>query len=217
MDDSEVRAAQAQAKVDLTQAANVARMKGNLPAHLQRFVDNIVHVKTPWYDTLERFMQEKVKQDTTWMRPNRRHIGQGIYLPSMDSVGKMGEMVVAIDTSGSINDKMLAYFGGHLNRIIETCNPVKVYAVYCDAAVNHVDEFGPEDYPIKLEAHGGGGTSFRPVFDYIHEKGISPAVVVYLTDGYGDFPDSEDVPTVWAMTTSVVAPHGMTLPIDMKE
>ena len=94
-------------------------------------------------------------------------------------------------------------FAGHANRILETCNPERVVVIYCDAAVNRVDEFEPDDLPIKFDACGGGGTSFKPVFDYIDDNDIEPEVVVYLTDGYGDqnlFTTTHE--TVWLTTHS---------------
>ena len=73
--------------------------------------------------------------------------------------------------------------------------------IYCDYAVNHVDVFTPEDFPVRLSPHGGGGTSFIPVFDYIDEHGLDPEVVVYLTDGYGDQHDfTSKHETVWLTT-----------------
>lgn len=202
----EAAAADAQMKVSIVQAANVARMKGQMSAHMKRMVDTIVNVKTPWYDVLERFMVTKVKNESTWNRPNRRFIGQDLYLPSLDSIGSMGTVVIGVDTSGSIGDKELQCFGGHVNKIIETCRPEKVVVIYCDAKVNHVDEFSPEDYPVTFNAYGGGGTAFTPVFDYIAENGLDPAATIYFTDGYGSFPSEVSGPTIWAMTTDVVAP-----------
>jgi predicted metal-dependent peptidase len=61
-----------------------------------------------------------------------------------------------------------------------------VHVVYCDAQVAGVDEYTPEDFPVTIRSVGGGGTSFKPVFDWIDTNAIDPECVVYLTDGYGD-------------------------------
>lgn len=214
--ESEAKAMEAQMKVDMVQAAQAAKMRGKLPGSIARMVDEIINVKTPWYDKLERFMVDKVKNDSTWNRPNRRYIGQDIYLPSLDSIGAMGVMVLGVDTSGSIGQKELDYFGGHLNRILEDCRPSKIYVVYCDAVVNHVDEYCAEDLPVRLTPHGGGGTDMREIFNYVDEHGLAPVCTVVLTDGYTPFPSSVDSPTIWAITTDVVAPAeaGETLAID---
>ena len=87
--------------------------------------------------------------------------------------------------------------------------------IYCDAAVNRVDEFGPDD-ELKLEMVGGGGTDFRPPFAYVEEHDVEPQCLVYLTDMYGAFPEqSPEYPTMWAtFTENIEAPFGETVRID---
>ena len=114
-------------------------------------------------------------------------------------------ITIAVDTSGSIGQEELNKFAGHVNRILEVCNPEEVAVIYCDAKVQHVDMYTPDDLPVKLTPHGGGGTAFQPVFDYIDDNEIDPEIVVYLTDGYGDqnsFTTHHD--TVW-LTTGTTA------------
>ena len=203
LDQSQISQIQAQAKIETIQAAKAAKAVGKLPGSIERLVDELVNVTTPYDQILERFMVSRIRDGVSWSRPNRRFIGSNIYLPGVDTKPKMGTVVVGIDTSGSIGQRELNHFGGHLNRILEVCTPEKVVVVYCDAAVAHVDEYEPDDYPVKLSPHGGGGTSFKPVFDYIDEQGIEPEVVVYLTDGYGDqnsFTTKHE--TLWVTTHS---------------
>lgn len=203
LDDSKIRELESEAKISAIQSAKAAKSVGKLPSSLERLVDELVNVSTPWHQILERFMQAKVKNDISWRRPNRRFIGRNIYLPGADYTPTMGTVVIAVDTSCSIGDDELAMFSGHINRILETCTPEKVVVVYCDASVNHVDEYTNEDLPIKLMGYGGGGTAFKPVFDYIDDNDIDPEVVVYLTDGYGDqseFTSTHE--TIWLTTHS---------------
>jgi predicted metal-dependent peptidase len=204
LDDSQIRQIEAQVKIEVVQAAKAAKSVGKLPSSIERIVDQIVNVTTPWHDVLERFMVSKIKDGYSWSRPNRRFIAKNIYIPGTDYKPKMGTLVIGVDTSGSIDQEVLNYFGGHINRILSTCNPESVIVVYCDAKVQAVDEYAPDDYPVQLVAHGGGGTSFKPVFDYIDDNNIEPECVVYLTDGYGDqahFTSAHE--TVWLTTHSV--------------
>ena len=69
---------------------------------------------------------------------------QGLYLPSRTSEGA-GEIAVAIDTSGSIGQKELDEFASEVQGIIKDVRPSKLYVIYCDAQINHVDTFAPED------------------------------------------------------------------------
>jgi predicted metal-dependent peptidase len=162
---------------------------------------------------LRRFLTEKTPGDSSWQNPNRRFVHQGLYLPSAVNEPS-GTVVVVIDTSGSIGPKELMDFGSEVEGIKQDVRPNKTYVIYCDAAVNRVDEFGPDD-ELELEAVGGGGTDFRPPFDWLDENGIHPSCLVYLTDGYGTFPDDDEIsfPTLWAMTTDVESPLGETLSI----
>ena len=209
LDESQIHQLEAQAKIDTIQSAKAAKATGKLPASIERMVDELIKVSTPWHDILERRMVAKIKDGYSWNRPNRRFIARNIYIPGTDYKPKMGTVVIGVDTSGSIQQPELNYFAGHANRILETCNPERVVVIYCDAAVAHVDEYEAADYPVHLSPHGGGGTSFKPVFDYIDEQGIEPDVVVYLTDGYGDqsnFTSQHD--TVWLTTHCTNFPWG---------
>ena len=201
LDDAQIHQLEAQAKIDTIQSAKAAKAVGKLPGSIERMVDELVNVSTPWHQILERFMQSKVKNDYSWRRPNRRFISKGMYIPGLDHTPSMGTVVIAVDTSCSIGDDELAMFSGHINRILETCTPEKVVVIYCDAEVNHVDEYTNEDLPVKLTGYGGRGTAFEPVFDYVDANDIDPEVVIYLTDGYGDqheFTSAHE--TIWVTT-----------------
>ena len=186
LDESQISQLEAQAKVEAIQSAKAAKAVGKFPGSIQRIVDEMVSVTTPWHEILERFMTSKIKDGYSWQRPSRRFVGSGRYLPGADYRPRMGHVVIGIDTSGSIHQQELNEFAGHVNGILNVCGPEKVTVVYCDSEVNHVDEYTPEDLPINLSSQGGGGTSFKPVFDYIDTQGLEPEIVVYLTDGYGD-------------------------------
>jgi predicted metal-dependent peptidase len=86
--------------------------------------------------------------------------------------------------------------------------------VYCDEVVNDAQEFGPSE-PITLEPKGGGGTNFRPVFDWVEKNGVAPACLVYLTDlCCTEFPDATPgYPVLWVTDSRRTAPFGETLRI----
>jgi predicted metal-dependent peptidase len=202
LDESQVHALEAQAKIEMIQSAKAAKATGKLPASVERIIEEMLDVKTPWHEILERYMQAKIKDGYSWARPNRRFMSSGTYLPGVDYQPKMGEMVIAVDTSGSIGQRELSEFNAHINRILHTCMPEKVTVLYCDSAINATDDYYPDDFPVTLHPHGGGGTSFKPVFDWVREYDADIEVVVYLTDGYGD-QDSIDPPAtdvVWLTT-----------------
>ena len=72
-----------------------------------------------------------------------------------------------------------------------------VHIIQCDAKIQKDDKLSsPEEfdrYLKKVEISGGGGTDFRPVFDYVEElqkKGGMHELcgLLYFTDGLGTFP-----------------------------
>lgn len=210
MSDAEIRELEAQAQADMVQARNIAKMAGKMPGNIDRLVDEILYVPTPWYQILERFMTSMVNDGQSWSRPNRKHIPQNIYLPGKHKQPGMGTVVVAVDTSGSIGGPELAEFQGHFNAILEQCRPEKVVVVYCDAAVGSHEEFEEDDMPAHFtKVTGGGGTDFAPVFEWVEENGIEPEVVVYLTDGLGPCrTDTPGYPVVWLTTGATEFPFG---------
>jgi len=207
---------EAEWKIAVAQAAHVAKQSGKLPAGVERMMEDLMDPVLPWRDILRRFMTEKCNDDFSWARGNRRFIAQGLYLPSRRSDDAMGEMVVVIDTSGSIRERELAEFGSEIKAIIEEVKPSKTYVIYCDAAVAHVDTFGPSD-ELFFKLHGGGGTDFRPPFKWLKDRDIEPRALVYLTDGYGSFPEEEPAfPTMWCINNrDVVPPHGEHLVLEV--
>src|SRR5260370_1652888 len=117
-------------------------------------------------------------------------------------------MVIGVDTSGSVGKEELEQFAGEITAISDEVQPDRIYVVYCDAAVNSVQEFGPSE-PISLEPKGGGGTDFRPVFDWVEENAINPACLIYLTDLCCEsYPVAPHYPVLWATDSRRTAPIG---------
>ena len=219
LDESQIHQLEVQAKIDTIQSAKVAKQSGKLPASIERIVDEMVTVITPWHEKLERYMTSKVKDGYSWSRPNRRFVGQGMYLPGYDYTPRMGELVLAVDTSGSLSSEELAYFNAHINRILETCLPEKVTVIYCDYDIGGTQEYTPDDLPIVLKPVGGGGTSFKPVFEWLLNYEGEVECLIYFTDGWGDQDELEEpaVDTVWLTTEREKFPFGEVITFDKEE
>lgn len=199
-------------KVAIVQAAQTAKkIKGTLPGQLKRLIDETVEPSIPWYVLLRDFVEMTARNDYNWVRPNRRYLSSGFALPSMISE-ELPEVVVAVDTSGSICSKTLARFSAEASAVLAAYD-TKIRIIYCDARVQGVVEYTRTDLPFALEPKGGGGTDFRPVFDYTEKEGIMPSCLIYLTDMYGRFPSKEpNYPVMWVSTTKgQKAPFGKTI------
>ena len=199
----------------VAQATKIAEAAGKMPGALGRGMGAATAPKSDWRSALRRFVQETCSADYTWTRPNVRYLSGGLYLPALHSQ-QCGRIVVALDTSGSVDDVLLAQFGAELQAIADDVQPASIDVIYCDAAVNKVETYERGD-AIKLSPCGGGGTAFGPVFDHVDASGdAAPAVLVYLTDLYGSFPETApDYPVLWAVTSGAShAPFGDILPIE---
>ena len=189
--------------------------KGSLSQGAQRGLEAQATPIVDWRAALRRFMQAVSASDYSWTRPNTRYLAHGLYLPALRAEA-MGSIVVAIDTSGSIDDVLLKQFAEELQTIVEELKPERVHVVYCDSLVRGTAEFEPGD-AIVLDPKGGGGTDFVPAFQWVESEGIQPVALVYFTDLDGDFPANEPAyPVLWAATRyrDQPVPFGDIVPID---
>ncbi|MEW5891083.1 MAG: DUF2201 family putative metallopeptidase [Pseudomonadota bacterium] len=208
------RAAEVEAdwKVAVKQAAQAAKMRGDLPGGLQWLVEDTTRNKTDWRSILHRFVQTAARNDYDWRKPNPRYMHMGLYLPALRSE-EMGPIVVGVDTSGSTGEWMSTFFG-ELSSVVQDVRPERVHVIYVDARVQKVDEFGPDD-ELVLAPKGGGGTRFEPFFEYIEKNDIAPACAIYLTDLYGTFPEqAPGYPVLWAVPNEAKAPFGEVVRIE---
>lgn len=180
----------------LINAAKMAKGRGDLPAGMDRYVQDLLEPKIPWWEILRSWLREQCSDDWDFMKPALEWDESGFILPSLRS-DKVGEVVFATDTSGSINREVLAQFQTEKQNCLDDMRPRKLVDIYCDSKVHRVEEYGPGDEIVR-HAPGGGGTDFRPVFAHLEKKQITPKAVVYLTDLDGSFPATPPpYPVLW--------------------
>lgn len=208
--------AQAEIQATVIAAAKGAKMQGKpVPASIQRLVDELTAPKgLPWKEILRQFLQSTVRADYDWTRPSRRFVHQGLYLPGLrEDAG--GEIAVVIDTSGSISPATLASFAAELSAILEDVQAT-ARVIYCDTKVYSGGTYTPDDLPLHLEAQGGGGTDFRPAFEYLDNQENLQAVV-FFTDTWGEFPAlAPEYPVIFACVDRLgnTLPFGTVIDLD---
>jgi predicted metal-dependent peptidase len=200
-------------------AAAGAKSVGKLPSAIQELVDEMRRSKVDWRDVFNRFVGGDQPDDYTFRKPNKKAwYTQGIYMPSIDKIG-VGDVVVAIDTSGSVNTAELQQFLGELNNITEDHKPRSVTVITCDTKVQSVVRYEQGDIIDSIECTGRGGTRVTPVFEYIDEHQLPVDNMVYLTDmGIHDWPDTAPhYPVLWVSTWTRCddAPFGETTRIEV--
>lgn len=191
---------EAEITVAIQQAAQAAKAQGKLPGSLARLVDEIVHPILDWREMLRSFIDHSARTDYSWKQPNRRHIADGLYLPSFRSDG-LKPLVLAVDTSGSIRQNELNQFQAELNDILLSY-PTTVNVVYCDAEISTTQTVTPDEYPVELQAKGFGGTDLCPPFEWAIKNVPEAGCLIYLTDLQGSSPEVDPgIPTLWISTT----------------
>jgi predicted metal-dependent peptidase len=198
--------------IAVSQAVTLAKQAGKVPAGIGRTLEGAAEAAVDWRERLRRLWSETTPSDYSWMRPNRRHIWAGLYLPGVIREG-VGEIAIAVDCSGSVNARQLRLFEAEVRSILEGQRPQRVHVLYFDAAVQKVETY-EAGQRVDLQPVGGGGTEFGPCFEWLEEHGIRPQTLVFLTDLYGTFPDSEPAyPVLWASTGGQRAPFGQVVPM----
>ncbi len=191
----------------LAAAAQAARQAGKLSQSMLRWVDDLLAPSLPWRALIARFFAINQRDDYSWRRPSRRE-GNAI-LPRLSSEGL--EVVAAIDTSGSISDDELREFVTELDALKGQVR-ARVTLLACD---NQIDVNAPWEYEawdtmqLPNELDGGGGTDFRPVFDWVEAENRSPNLLVYFTDAEGSFPKvAPNYPVIWLVKGKGRVPWG---------
>ena len=177
----------------MEQAASAARGlgQGKLPAGLERVVGEITAERLDWKTILWRFL---TRTPTDFAGFDRRFIHARQYIETLES--ESVKVFICIDTSGSLEDAQIQGFLAETRAISRAYPQAKAQLYYADAAV-----YGPYDLEAATTPQGGGGTDFRPFFEAISDGDLENAVAVYLTDGYGDFPEpAPDLPVLWIVT-----------------
>lgn len=166
--------------------------------------------KVDWRAALREFISATCAGSdyATWSRPNRRYIGAGMYMPSGVSQ-QVEELVVGVDTSGTIDGAALREFLSEVAGICEQVKPRTLRLIYWDHAVQREELYSVDTLGTLASAttpRGGGGTDAACVADYLREKNIKPQAVVMLTDGWMCSWGRWDVPVLWCVIGSKQVP-----------
>ena len=194
-------------KSRLAAAAQSARQAGRLSPSLMRLVDHLLAPQLPWRALLARYMTSAARDDYSWKQPSRRE--SAALMPRLSS--QSVDVIVALDTSGSVREEELRAF---LAEIDALKGQVRA-AITLHACDERLDAQGPWHFaawePVRLpeSLHGGGGTDFRPLFEWVEQEHLRPDLLLYFTDAQGRFPPSEPpYPVVWLVKGKAGVPFG---------
>ncbi|MGF7535697.1 VWA-like domain-containing protein [Bacillus mexicanus] len=184
--------------------SDVINSTGSIPGEMTGIIERLFEPQLDWPNLLSSFAQSLIstKKRYTWSRLSRKY--GSLKMGTLRR--KELNLLVSIDTSGSLDQKTLAQFLSEINAMKNYAN---ITIVQCDAdiqSVESIDEIDIDNFEVK----GRGGTSFIPVFEFAAKKEIEgtdftlqfePDGVIYLTDGYGPAPDYSNIQTLWVLTS----------------
>lgn len=186
--------------------------QGSLPKELEFVVPKYFSHKIHWRERLYRYIASYAKSTYAFMPPNMKYLYRGIYLPSLSS--DLLRIAIAVDTSGSIDEKLLGTFLAEVESIMESYPNYEIDLITADAKVQSHRIFLPGE-GLDYKMSGRGGTDFSAVFDYIDQTIDNPTLLLYFTDGYGTFPKNEaSYDVLWVMPKSLEVPFGEVLVLD---
>ena len=196
-------------------AASNETNAGNIPGNVKKMLKDLTEPQMDWRELLNLTLTSAIKDDYTWMRPSRRSWHMDAIMPGMNP-GEEVNIGVAIDTSGSISEKMLMDFLSEVQGCMEMFTAYKIHLFCFDTAVHNPVQYDSDDVGslTEYELGGFGGTDFEPIFEYMKENEVAPDRLIVFTDGYpyGSWGDPDYVDTLWVIhgSTSIEAPFGTT-------
>ena len=190
-------------------AAQQAMQSGKLGGEMARMIDHLLQPRLPWRMLLAKYMNSLARDDYSYMRPSsRRGDDQAIY-PSLRS--SQADVVIAVDTSGSISESEIEEFVSEINAIKGQMR-ARITLLACDTALAKECPWTFEawdEFAMPKNIKGGGGTSFIPVFEWAEQQDKQLELLVYFTDAEGAFPQYEPIcPTIWLIKGKAKVPWG---------
>ncbi len=193
--------AEQESLIQITQALQSSNDQGDIPLGILRFYQKAIRPQLDWQALLQRFIESCNDGDFTWSSPNRRYISQDIYLPSRKEP-RIQVLALAIDASGSVDDKLLSKFCSELESILEAYDAT-LFIMYHDTKVQKHEIYSREDRPLKIFIHGGGGTSYKEIPNYLEKENIQPSCLLWFTDFECNlFPEEPPYPVLWISTST---------------
>ncbi|NMA47669.1 MAG: hypothetical protein GX945_14020 [Lentisphaerae bacterium] len=201
----------------ISTARQIERMRGTLPAGLNALLAEFLDPKLSWQELLAQFVTSCYAGKRRWLPPSRRHVAQGLYLPSLR--GEKIKVVVAVDTSGSTSHDLPVFFT-EINSLLASFGDYEMTLIQCDAAiqaVNHYSNLAPAPANGQWKVKGFGGTNFRPVFKFLeNHPEMEYSLLIFFTDGYGTAPTTPPpYPVLWLLCKNGRAPANWGMVINL--
>lgn len=169
-----------------------SKVPGVIPGWLERYIKSILECRKPqinWRRVIRMFSSSARRSHlvSTMQRESRRFQAEDDFLtyPGL-KLKRFQKMVVALDTSGSIDHNTLETFFSEIHGIYTQGADITI--VECDSDIKRVYRYMGR---VPEYVKGGGGTSFEPIMQWLRSCGTRYDGCIYLTDGFADAPESK--------------------------
>lgn len=198
---------------EATMQAAQAAGAGNVPASVARMIKELTEPKMNWREILRQQIQSTIKNDYSFMRPNRKGWHMSAILPGTNYEETI-DICIAIDMSGSIGDEQAKDFLTEIKGIMQEYKDFKIKVWCFDTRVYNeadFDGYNMDEFD-EYEPMGGGGTDFDANYEYMKENDINPKKFIMFTDGYpcGSWGDENYCDAVFIIhgNNTIVPPFG---------
>lgn len=177
-------------------------LAGRFGVKIPRVIQDLMKPEIDWREVLQDFWTAHVRgaDEYTWRKFNKRRVADDIYLPSAINE-TIGEVILAIDTSGSISNKDIAKVASRIQELCDTLPPERIRILWWDTEVHGEQTFEGNYSEIvrMLKPMGGGGTKASCVSDYIVKNNLNADCMVMFTDGHVEDPVKWQtmIPAIW--------------------
>jgi len=194
MPDAEKKLIEKQLQRVLTEAKEqTIKKRGYVPGEISGLIklDEVIPPKFNWKQYIKRFTGISTKIFTRKLRrkENKRYSDN----PGL-KIKMRQNMLVGIDTSGSVCDSELKEFINEIHHLYKA--GVDITIVQCDTQIQSIKKY---DGKFELEVSGRGGTYFEPVLEHF-EQNRQFTSLIYFTDGEAWTDMKPRKPVLWVLS-----------------
>ena len=215
MSKEEAQAIKDEIKQAMIQSAAAAGA-GKTPAGIMRMIKDMTEPKIDWRELVRQEIQSIIRNDYSFVRPNRKSMHSGAILPGMKEATTI-DVGISIDMSGSIGQEDATVFLSEIKGIMDQYEDFKINLWCFDTDIYNHQEISHDNAHdlLDYEPQGGGGTDFEVNWEFMKENNIQPKKFIMFTDGYpcGGWGDEDYCDTIFIVkgNTNADSPFGQTV------
>lgn len=172
-------------------------MYGHIPGSVLVALDKTLNPMLPWDVIFQNYMNQFAKDDYSFRKPNKKYLPD-LIMPSAYSEA-VCEVVLAVDTSGSVSDKEFGFFIQEVEVIQQYLNPELITLIDFDTKIHRVHEITQNVNVLHdIKFTGRGGTDVHPILQWACEN--EPEIMIIFTDGGFKKPTPDkypECPVLW--------------------